>query len=450
MRLRRNIGTLILVTFIVSLYQLITLLSDVDEHAARKFFSLSMELKREYSSSYDARRHVILNAPATIKRNDNVAEPKGNLGLVANESKIILTSSRGRANASLRMQIVTNWSKATHSSTCYRRVHLWCDRKGELGFKPGVHNITCPGSTCDVTLSVDTKFDTMQKSEAVILYHWTKWDWASMHRHRPAGQKWVFYTLESPLHTKKRVIPPPEFYHNSYDYVMSFRFDSDFRADYGQYVDGKPELGPGEERNWAENRTKLVVWMASNCGATSWPRTALVKKLAKYIPVDMYGRCGNLTCQRGSEECNRKLAQYKFFLALENSECTDYITEKFWIQSLVRGLVPIVHGPPRSDYEKVAPPNSFIHIQDFATVRELAAYIRRVDGNDTLYNSYFAWKKKGSLKPYGTGPNIMCQVGDRLVADEKALANGTYQPTPQKDWRQWWAQSCRSFGKIPD
>jgi hypothetical protein len=51
----------------------------------------------------------------------------------------------------------------------------------------------------------------------------------------------------------------------------------------------------------------------------------------RYIPVDIYGKCSNLSCARDGR-CWQMLGQkYKFYLAFENSNCKDYITEKlFW------------------------------------------------------------------------------------------------------------------------
>ena len=57
--------------------------------------------------------------------------------------------------------------------------------------------------------------------------------------------------------------------------------------------------------------------------------------------------------------------KYKFYLAFENSNCVDYITEKFW-DSLKHKLLPIVMGARVEDYEAVAPPNSFLHVDSFS------------------------------------------------------------------------------------
>jgi hypothetical protein len=51
-----------------------------------------------------------------------------------------------------------------------------------------------------------------------------------------------------------------------------------------------------------------------------------------------------ITNEYTSDEFESLLNQYKFYLAMENSNCKDYVTEKLF-RTLAMGLVPIIDGP---------------------------------------------------------------------------------------------------------
>lgn len=53
-------------------------------------------------------------------------------------------------------------------------------------------------------------------------------------------------------------------------------------------------------------------------------------------------------------------------------------------------------GAPPEDYDMIAPPGSYIHVDHFETPKHLATYLHRLDLNDDLYNEYFRWKGSGS------------------------------------------------------
>ncbi|VDN16640.1 unnamed protein product [Dibothriocephalus latus] len=104
-------------------------------------------------------------------------------------------------------------------------------------------------------------------------------------------------------------------------------------------------------------------------------------------------------CIRDAEfTCLKNLSlQYKFYLAFENSNCAGHITEKFFVNGLSFGMLPVVMGASREVYCAVAPPNSFIHVDDFSSPAELADYLNWLDKNDDAYASYFAWQAYGKV-----------------------------------------------------
>lgn len=127
-----------------------------------------------------------------------------------------------------------------------------------------------------------------------------------------------------------------------------------------------------------------------------WRRSDFAYDLSKYIPVDIYGSCGTLDCPlKEYKQCVKTFKSYKFYLAMENSCCGGYITEKFWDALTHLEAIPVVVGAPRKDYERLAPNNSFIHADDFGSLKELAEYILEVSSKKELYDSYFQWKRLG-------------------------------------------------------
>jgi hypothetical protein len=112
---------------------------------------------------------------------------------------------------------------------------------------------------------------------------------------------------------------------------MMYRFDSDFPD---LYFNDKTAMKikkvlpvPVEKR-----KSVPVTWVAGNCEAHNG-RQYYIKELMKYVKVDSYGRClHNKDFANSAEKADIDplLSQYKFYLAIENSNCKDYFTEKLW------------------------------------------------------------------------------------------------------------------------
>lgn len=118
------------------------------------------------------------------------------------------------------------------------------------------------------------------------------------------------------------------------NWSATYRKDSVLSTPYGRFKSylNVSNLPLEVDRNYAENKTELVAWIASNCGGHN-NRYHYVKSLQKHIDVDVYGKCGNKQCQK--DECFHLLKKkYKFYLAFENSNCKDYVTEKLFFNAL--------------------------------------------------------------------------------------------------------------------
>ena len=99
--------------------------------------------------------------------------------------------------------------------------------------------------------------------------------------------------------------------------------------------------------------------------------------------MDVYGKCGTLKCGKpttgdttGGKECFQPLEnKYFFYLALENSLCRDYITEKFF-RTMTYNIIPVTYnGVNMTDF---APPHSYIDATQFKSIEELATYLLKV------------------------------------------------------------------------
>ncbi|XP_039760339.1 glycoprotein 3-alpha-L-fucosyltransferase A-like [Pararge aegeria] len=276
----------------------------------------------------------------------------------------------------------------------------------------------CPVDACSITIDMREA-----ATVDVVLYE----DYHnSIDVKRPPNQIWILYYLECPYNTatlRSTLL-------NVFNWTATYRRDSDIVAPYEKWVYHDTLVTEKVlERNYAANKTKMVAWFVSNCHAHN-RRLQYAKQLSKFISVDIYGACGSQNCPRVDPDCFKMLdKEYKFYLAFENSNCQDYITEKFFVNSLQHDVLPIVMGARPSEYAAVAPHNSYIHVDEFAGPEELAAYLRRLDEDDTLFNSYFKWKGTGEF----INTFFFCRVCAMVHASARRQRNVHYT-----DVQAWW------------
>jgi alpha-1,3-fucosyltransferase len=287
---------------------------------------------------------------------------------------------------------------------------------------------------CSVTSCLFTPDVTMlNQSDVVVIYIDTSTNFP-LNRH--PNQRFVFFNLEPPHYSSLAKLSDQRVRYGYFNWTMTYRWDSDIihRSDYGFFVKKSKEVKHITKsknksvKTLIKGKTKLVAWFVSNC-ITPVRRENYVQQLSKYIPVDIFGSCTMRNC---STKCFDMLHNdYKFYLAFENTWCPDYVTEKFY-RSLKYDTVPIVMGG--AEYERFAPPNSYINVKDFRSPKELAKYILMLHNSDELYAKYFNWKKYYSIAmPYNYGLCELC----RMAHDE------TLSPKIYRDIKEWWFDSVK-------
>ena len=262
--------------------------------------------------------------------------------------------------------------------------------------------LECPtrqSDSCSVELTFAANYSRhMQDKDAVVLnmaQHSFQINADALFKHIDQPQLMIFFSIESPIRVHEN-LEPYKLHTLPVHGIWTYHSKSPIYRPYGSY---RPDLLPPE--GWDnvrqfDNKTRMVVWTSSNCDRTYWPRWGLVREIQKYVSVDVYGPCGDdkktrSNCRRFDPRCDQLISTYKFYLSFENGECEDYITEKVWYNALSNGVVPIVYGAPRKDYERLLPPNSFIYAGDFDTYESLGNYLNKLDRRPDLYKRYFEW-----------------------------------------------------------
>ena len=226
-------------------------------------------------------------------------------------------------------------------------------------------------------------------------------------RRLPTTQKWIFLSHENPWKDINVYKP----YDGVFNWTATFNRKSNVFIPYQGYaLRVKPEQVTW---NYAREKTGLAAWAVSNC--RSKLRLDYVRQLQRYISVTVYGKCNRCFesrrfCKHFDPDCQKEISKYKFYLAFENDFCDDYVTEKYW-ERIQHNVVPIVMG---SNYDGLAIPGSYIDVNDFGSIKELADYLLYLDKNDDAYNKYFAYKTK-----YKDGnEDFYCSICEKLNSKE--------------------------------
>ncbi|XP_018019008.1 4-galactosyl-N-acetylglucosaminide 3-alpha-L-fucosyltransferase 9-like [Hyalella azteca] len=247
----------------------------------------------------------------------------------------------------------------------------------------------CSVSNCRVTTE-----DGDVEAADIVLFHLHRIKGPPVDVPRAPGQIWVWMSDESPYNvfmvSSNRVLSN---YNGFFNWSMTYRMDSNVPVPYGRTVPLPKDQYLDKIDDYYKIKQKNISILGSNCGGING-RYKYIAELQKYIEVDVYGGCGPLKCPGHFHNDCDKLNDYKFYLAFENSNCDGYITEKVWWNALNKAAVPVVMGPPKRDYEKLLPPKSFIHVDDFKNPEDLARYLTYLLNNPAEYQKYHDWRRR--------------------------------------------------------
>ena len=194
------------------------------------------------------------------------------------------------------------------------------------------------------------------------------------------------FSMEGPMYYNSLYIQDGAFKNGQFWSTTSYQ--SDVPLPYYSYAEYKIQ-SPSVNYDKA---IKGAVFLARNCHSRNG-REGIVKKLMdSQLRVDSLSSClHNAAPPPGVHLSNKKevMSHYLFYLAFENQNIDDYITEKLW-GPLEAGTVPVYMGAP--NVKDHAPNRSVIVMDDFATTEELAEYLYKVANDKELYESYHKWR----------------------------------------------------------
>ena len=218
-----------------------------------------------------------------------------------------------------------------------------------------------------------------------------------------------------------------------------------------------------DERMLFENKSMDFCWLVSNCGKTfSQKRFQIADSLIPLLPskIHIWGKAIRNGCLKGGHPnivdhgatYGAGISYYdipqsyikgcKFYFAFGNSNCSDYVTEKF-LNAIEVGAIPIVVG--WWDTYRELLPGSFIHVSEFANVSQLAEHLKGLLKDEMRLKKYHEWRKVYRYERAGVKASCeFCQKLRKLKLSQIAgeQPNPSIIPNMAKEFKT--LQKCTS------
>ncbi|ELT97101.1 hypothetical protein CAPTEDRAFT_74498, partial [Capitella teleta] len=232
----------------------------------------------------------------------------------------------------------------------------------------------------------------------VIVFKGAQLDPDDLPSHRFQGHRWLFFEFEAPPQTWIQR-KPLHLIRSIFNLTSTITLDSHIPIIEGHRScfldDERYEKQKKDGVDYAVGKGSKVAWFVSNCQTQS-RREDYAKELSKYITVDIFGRCGNRSCGKTKNDCDKEILhkEYKFYLSFESSICESYVTEKLWrLTQHPISAIPIVLGSV--NYTNILPDGVYLNIKDFKSPKDLADRLKAIDRDDDKFNDFI--RRKNSL-----------------------------------------------------
>ncbi|CAF0840676.1 unnamed protein product [Didymodactylos carnosus] len=311
----------------------------------------------------------------------------------------------------------------------------------------------CPYSNCHYTCN-----HSLMSEANLLLMHKHDINMDKLPEIRDPNQIWLFWLDEANEDT-------PKYDKLHMNWTMSYKFSAEASlASYGITLLRQEPLSHNKFKNWINQNFKQRHNQAI-CNCQPKKRLQYYYQLRPYFPIVVRGKCipsnesdptqtsiefgqkyfaqkfslKNITgnkCDRNSNCEKNQLTTNKFYLAFESQTCSDYITEKFW-RAFAHGTIPIVYGPSREHYLRIAPPNSFIYVDDYKNKEDLANHLFKIASNQTEYEKYHKWRQHYHVKYLAedVDPYRFCELCYRL--------NTINDRIWYENMNDWFLEKCR-------
>lgn len=261
-----------------------------------------------------------------------------------------------------------------------------------------------PWENCSVQNCILSYEDKDLHRAHAVVFHIQFMGTSNMPLRNRADQRWIMLMDESPMY----LLSSPQktsVYDDVFNWTMTYRMNSDVPVPYGRTIKKKTleslqYHSQVSKAFWKANvmssKTKLLVAMISHCSGKN-RRINYIKKLKSLLQdhLDIIGHCmnGNSTvCPRHFTKDCSILSSYKFYLSFENSNCREYITEKVFWNAFHNYAVPVIMGASLEDCQRLLPPGSYLHVDNFNNADTLAEYLRYLDHDNERYLKYHKWR----------------------------------------------------------